>query len=166
MKASHGSIYYILESKLTAGVYKLGITSNLTRRLNQHGGRDKHSVVWSGDLGRGTAYKFEQRIKQQFHHRRITDGNELFALEPSELAQILADARSLAELIKAKRLQKKQAPSDLLAYEPPKWMWLQLLGGMAAVVGFFVAWAAWPALPALLLIVWIMRALGKTPEHS
>ena len=45
-------------------------------------------------------------------------------------------------------------------------MWLQLLGGMAAVVGFFVAWAAWPPLPALLLIVWIMRALGKTPEHS
>ena len=114
-----GHIYYVLESKLQPGVFKLGITNNLTRRLNQHGGLDKHRVIKTADLGSGHAYDFEKWVKAKFHKRRITDGNELFALDEKHLAtlikaledkelEIVEEAAALARL-KLDRVRQRQA---------------------------------------------------------
>ena len=77
--------YYIFESVLSPGVFKLGVTSNLERRWLEHGGTGKHSLIRSCLLPKRQALELERLVKTRLHSRRITDGNELFALDESDM---------------------------------------------------------------------------------
>ena len=81
--------YYILRSLLADGVYKLGVTVNLNRRLLEHGGRDKHEVVGWFPMAMTEARRVERVIRREFYRQRITDGNEIFALHGDDLPRLL-----------------------------------------------------------------------------
>jgi len=84
--------YYVLRSRLAANVYKLGVTTNLDRRVLEHGGKTKHEVVLWQPMSEKAAYSLERRIKTAFHRCRVTDGNEIFVLTDEDLAQVLHHA--------------------------------------------------------------------------
>jgi hypothetical protein len=111
--AHEGHIYYVFQSKLKSDIFKLGITSDLDRRWREHGGRAKQTLVYSGELGSGTAYQFERQIKRRFHHLRITDGNELFCLNEQQLAKVIELAQyhetTACQLRKAEAQRKHEA---------------------------------------------------------
>ena len=80
--------YYILRSLLADGVYKLGVTVNLNRRLLEHGGRDKHEVVGWFPMTMAEARRWNV-IRREFYRQRITDGNEILALHGDDLPRLL-----------------------------------------------------------------------------
>ena len=101
-----GHVYYVFRSKLLPGIYKLGITGNLDRRWNEHGGPAKHELIHHAALGAGYAYRFEQKIKRQLRHLRITDGNELFALDGEHLNRLLEQIASEEQQAAVRKLQE------------------------------------------------------------
>ena len=101
-----GHVYYVFRSKLLPGIYKLGITGNLDRRWNEHGGPAKHELIHHAALGAGYAYRFEQKIKRQLRHLRITDGNELFALDGEHLNRLLGQIASEEQQAAVRKLQE------------------------------------------------------------
>lgn len=84
----HEAGYYVLRSKLSQSVYKLGVTTSLERRLVEHGGRKKHEVVLWKKMPVKEAYRLERKILTLFHDCRVTDGNEIFVLTEERLNEL------------------------------------------------------------------------------
>ena len=82
--------YYILRSRLAENVYKLGVTTNLERRMLEHGGRAKHEVVRWLPMPEAAAYALERKVKTRFHRYRVTDGNEIFVLTDEVLHDLMS----------------------------------------------------------------------------
>jgi len=117
--ARSGHIYYIFQSTLQPSIYKLGITGDLNRRWREHGGEAKQKLIYSGELGRGIAYQVERQVKREFHHLRITDGNELFCLNESDLAKVIKLVQyhetAACQLRKAEAQRRAEAAAEAKA---------------------------------------------------
>ena len=57
--------------------------------MSEHGGPSKHEVVAWLPMPMDKARQLERRVKTAFHDCRVTDGNEIFALAPARLDELL-----------------------------------------------------------------------------
>lgn len=79
-----------MKSLLAPGIYKLGVTTSLERRLGEHGGRTKHKVIAWRPMAMDAARALERQVRTRFHSCLITNGNEIFALTDDQLKELLS----------------------------------------------------------------------------
>ena len=102
--------YYILRSRLIPALYKVGITKDIDRRFEQHGGAEKFELVDACTIGkRDNAERFEKRILKRFKAERYRKGAEDLALSDEQVAWLRAEMQREHEKTTEPNESKSQA---------------------------------------------------------